>query len=96
MEELTVPVEKKIMFINMILTWLRPSEKLYEEPLSKRENVNVTKKEQIYIANLKKVNEEFIKDLGELQQSIYAYNSDKLICKLQEIVPKNILYREED
>ncbi|MDO8725087.1 MAG: nucleoside-diphosphate sugar epimerase/dehydratase [Candidatus Methanoperedens sp.] len=73
--------------IKIIFTGLRPGEKLFEEPLSKREDVSATKKDKIYISNLMKVNDNFTKDLDELQQIIYIDDTDSLIRKLMEIVP---------
>lgn len=79
----------KIKFIG-----LRPGEKLYEEPLSKRENLIATKKDNIYIANLQEVDERFMKDLEDLQRIIDCYERDKLIHKLMEIVPTYTPKRE--
>ena len=73
--------------IDIMFTGLKAGEKLYEEPLSKRENVGATKMDRIYIADLKKVDYGFEKDLEDLQQITHKYDSDKLIRKLKEIVP---------
>jgi len=80
--------------IKIKFTGIRPGEKLYEEPLTKQENVTATKKDKIYVANLKKVNEEFVKKLDDLQQIISNYDADELICKLTEIVPPYMPNRE--
>jgi FlaA1/EpsC-like NDP-sugar epimerase len=80
--------------IDIMFTGLRAGEKLYEEPLSKRENVDATKMDKIYIADLKKVNNGFEKDLEDLHQMIHEYNSDELIRKLKEIVPTYAPNRE--
>ena len=80
--------------IKIKFTGLRPGEKLYEELLSKQEDVAATKKDKIYIANLKKVNNEFEINLDDLQQIISNYDADELIRKLTEIVPTYIPNRE--
>ena len=82
--------------VDITFTGLRAGEKLYEEPLSKRENVSVTKIDRIYIANLKKVDNVFENDLEDLQQIIHRYDSDELIRKLKEIVPTYTPNREEN
>jgi FlaA1/EpsC-like NDP-sugar epimerase len=73
--------------IDITFTGLRAGEKLYEEPLSKRENVGATKMDRIYVAYLKKVDDKFEKDLEDLRQIIPKYDSEELIRKLKEIVP---------
>ena len=73
--------------IDIMFTGLRAGEKLYEEPLSKRETADTTKMDRIYVANLKRVDDGFEKDLEDLQQIIQRYDSDELIHKLKEIVP---------
>ncbi len=73
--------------IDIMFTGLRAGEKLYEEPLSKQENVGATRMDRIYVADLKKVDDGFEKDLEDLQQIILRYDSEELIRKLKEIVP---------
>lgn len=80
--------------INIKFTGLRSGEKLYEEPLSERENMTATKKDKIYIANIKKVDEKIMKDLDDMQQIIYDYDENKLIRKLTQIIPTYVPNRE--
>lgn len=81
--------------IKIKFTGLRPGEKLYEELLTKQEDVIATKKDKIYIANLKKVNDEFARNLDDLQQIISNYDADELVRKLTEIVPTYMPNREK-
>lgn len=73
--------------IKIEFTGLRTGEKLYEEPLSKRENVNATKNGMIFISNLPKVSSNFLNDLDEIHEMAFIYDEEKLINKLKEIVP---------
>jgi FlaA1/EpsC-like NDP-sugar epimerase len=73
----------KIKFIG-----LKPGEKLFEEPLSKRENLLATKRDKIFIADLKEVEpHKFEKHLKDLEAIIQDYDRNSLIKKVREIVP---------
>lgn len=74
--------------IKIKLTGLKPGEKLFEEPLSKQENLLATKRDKIFIADLKKVEpHELEKHLKDLEVIIKDYNTNSLINKVREIVP---------
>ncbi len=74
--------------IKIEFTGLLPGEKLFEEPLSKRENLLATKKDKIFIADLKGVEPcEFEKHLKDLEAIIQDYDTNGLIKKVREIVP---------
>jgi FlaA1/EpsC-like NDP-sugar epimerase len=74
--------------IKIEFTGLKPGEKLFEEPLSKRENLLATKKDKIFIADLKEVEPlEFEKHLKDLEAIIQDYDKNSLANKLREIVP---------
>lgn len=77
--------------IKIEFTGLKPGEKLFEEPLSARENLLATKKDKIFIADLKKVeSHEFEKHLKDLEAIIQDYNENDLKKKLREVIPTYI------
>lgn len=71
--------------IKIEFTGLRPGEKLYEEILSAEEGSTATKHEKIFVANLKKVDEE------KLYEALLTLKTmedpDKIINVLARIVP---------
>jgi FlaA1/EpsC-like NDP-sugar epimerase len=71
--------------IKIEFTGLRPGEKLFEEILSAEEGSTATKHEKIYVANLKKVDEEKLNDaLSSLKT---MEEPDKIINMLARLVP---------
>ncbi len=71
--------------IKIEYTGLRPGEKLFEEILSAEEGSTATKHEKIYVANLKKVDEE---KLNEALNNLKTMEDpDKIINVLARLVP---------
>ena len=74
--------------IDIVFTGLRPGEKLYEELLQDEESVRKTTNSKIFIGSpLKMDSDRFFSDLLELKAIAYENNQDKLMSKLQQMVP---------
>ena len=74
--------------IDIVFTGLRPGEKLYEELLQDEESVRKTTNSKIVIGSpLKMDSDRFFSDLLELKAIAYENNQDKLMSKLQQMVP---------
>ena len=78
--------------INIKIIGLRPGEKLYEEPLTKIEQVSVTKNKKIYIITKDEEFDhiEFINKVIELIKMCDKQHINELKEKLKEIVPTYI------
>ena len=74
--------------VDIVFTGLRPGEKLYEELLQDEESVRKTTNSKIFIGSpLKMDSDRFFSDLLELKAIAYENNQDKLMSKLQQMVP---------
>jgi FlaA1/EpsC-like NDP-sugar epimerase len=73
--------------IEIVITGLRPGEKLYEELLHKNEDI-ATEHEKIYITNLEKMDvKELTIGLDRLEKLVGTGNREEIIGYLKEIVP---------
>jgi FlaA1/EpsC-like NDP-sugar epimerase len=73
--------------IEIVITGLRPGEKLYEELLHKNEDI-ATEHEKIYITNLEKIDVKGLtKGLDILDRLVKTGNREEIIGYLKEIVP---------
>lgn len=77
--------------IDIEITGLRPGEKLFEELMTEEEKKNVsshTSHEKIFIARVSDVDgEKLAKDISELEKLALEPDEEKIIIKLQEILP---------
>lgn len=74
--------------VDIVFTGLRPGEKLYEELLQDEESVRKTTNSKIFIGSpLKMDSDRFFSNLLELKAIAYENNQDKLMSKLQQMVP---------
>jgi FlaA1/EpsC-like NDP-sugar epimerase len=71
--------------IKIEYTGLRPGEKLFEEILTAEEGSMATKHEKIYVANLKKVDEEKLNEGLNALKNID--DADKIVNLLARLVP---------
>ena len=74
--------------IKIDFTGLEPGEKLYEELLTPQEGVTATKHQRIFVAQLETIEEEqLLSQIGELSKYADSLETDRIIAKLQELVP---------
>ena len=79
--------------IDIVVTGLRPGEKLYEELLMDEEGLSSTKNKKIFVAKPNKIDfEELKKDIEELLSYAVSEENEKLREKLKMIVPS---FKEE-
>jgi len=71
--------------IQIEYTGLRPGEKMFEELLSAEEGSSMTKHEKIYVANLKKVDEEKLYETLSVLKA--AEDPEKIVNLLARLVP---------
>lgn len=75
--------------IKIDFTGLDPGEKLYEELLTPQEGVTATKHQRIFVAQLEKIEEEtLLSQIEELSELANSLDTDGIIAKLQELVPR--------
>ncbi|MEK6263347.1 MAG: polysaccharide biosynthesis protein [Clostridium sp.] len=74
--------------IKIVIIGLRPGEKLYEELLMSEEGLSNTKHDMIFIEKQTFSDiEELKKDMGELREAIEEDDIEKLLLKIEKIVP---------
>ena len=74
--------------IKIDFTGLEPGEKLYEELLTPQEGVTATKHQRIFVAQLETIEEEqLLSQIAELSNYADSLDTDRIIAKLQELVP---------
>ncbi len=74
--------------IKIDFTGLEPGEKLYEELLTPQEGVTATKHQRIFVAQMENIEEEqLLSQISELSQFAEALDTDRIIAKLQALVP---------
>ena len=74
--------------VEIKFTGLRPGEKLYEELLMDEEGLKKTTNEKIFIGNQINIEpEKLLAQLDELEKCANENDSDKVIEKLEEMVP---------
>ena len=74
--------------IKIDFTGLEPGEKLYEELLTPQEGVTATKHQRIFVAQLETIEEEqLLSQIDELSNFADSLDTDRIIAKLQELVP---------
>ena len=74
--------------IDIVVTGLRPGEKLYEELLMDEEGLSSTKNKKIFVARPNEINMESLKNnIDTLMQFAVEEDDAKLRTKLKEIVP---------
>lgn len=81
--------------IEIIVTGLRPGEKLYEELLASEENTIPTHNPQILIAKTKENNEKQLDAIEELIHLFESQQNDQIVLKMKEIVPEYISNNSE-
>lgn len=75
--------------IQIVFTGLRPGEKLYEEVLSKKEEVLNTEHEKIHIARVRRYNYEDVKrSLAKLEESLHSGDNFEVVRRIKYIVPE--------
>jgi FlaA1/EpsC-like NDP-sugar epimerase len=86
--------------IDIKIVGLRPGEKLFEELMTEEEKRNSsshTSHEKIFIARVGKVNgEKLAKDIAELEELALEGDAEKIVMKLQEIVPNYKPMRDKE
>ena len=74
--------------IQIVVTGLRPGEKLYEELLANDENTLPTHNKKILIANTTASNKGTFDKISALTSIIHTQDNDKIVRALKEIVPE--------
>jgi FlaA1/EpsC-like NDP-sugar epimerase len=75
--------------INIVVTGLRPGEKLYEELLADNENTLPTHHSQILIGKVREYDYKEVKIIiGELIQSFNTQNNELIVQRMKELVPE--------
>lgn len=75
--------------IKIEFTGLEPGEKLYEELLTPQEGVTATKHQRIFVAQLEQIEErQLLSQIAELSQLADALDSEGIVSKFQELVPR--------
>lgn len=87
--------------IQIVFTGLRPGEKLYEEVLSKKEEVLNTEHEKIHIARVRRYNYEDVKrSLAKLEGCLHSGDDFEVVRRIKYIVPEfrsqNSVYEKLD
>lgn len=82
--------------IDIVVTGLRPGEKLYEELLNKKENTIPTHHEKIMIARVREYDYDAVKkDIDELVSLFGAQNNIPIVAKMKQMVPEYVSKNSE-
>ena len=77
--------------IEIVYTGLRPGEKLYEEPLSDKENTDETSHDRIRIARVREyAYADAVRAVDELERLSREVRIPEMVKKMKEIVPEYI------
>ncbi len=82
--------------ISIVITGMRPGEKLYEELLTKEENTIPTHHEKIMIAKVREYEYEEVKSKIESLLSLFGLQkNEQIVAKMKEIVPEYVSNNSE-